>query len=50
MADVTAGQRLHSAVCATEVIVVRAPDAPVDLSCGGHPMTIKAPKPLSASD
>jgi hypothetical protein len=39
MADVTAGQRLRSAVCATEVIVVRAPDVPVEVSCGGHPMT-----------
>lgn len=39
VADVTAGRRLRSTVCATEVIVVHAPDVPVDLSCGGHPMT-----------
>jgi hypothetical protein len=32
MADVTAGRRLRSTVCATEVIVVRAPNVPVDLS------------------
>jgi hypothetical protein len=34
-----AGRRLRSTVCATEVIVVRAPDVPVDISCGGQPMT-----------
>jgi hypothetical protein len=39
MAGVTVGQRLRSTACATEVIVVRVPDVPVDLSCGGHPMT-----------
>jgi hypothetical protein len=30
------GARLRSAVCSTEVVVVRA--APVELSCGGRPM------------
>ena len=35
----TAGRRLRSTVCATEVIVVRAPDVPVDISCGGYTMT-----------
>ena len=33
------GLRLHSQVCATEVIVIRAGDAPIDLRCGGRPMT-----------
>lgn len=32
------GARLKSAVCDTEVIVVRAPSDPVNLECGGHPM------------
>ena len=43
MTDMTAGQRLRSAVCATEVIVVRMPDVPIGLSCGGHPMTTEDP-------
>lgn len=30
------GSRLRSAVCSTEVVVVRA--APVELRCGGRPM------------
>ena len=33
-----AGTRLRSAVCDTEVIVVKAPGGDVDLRCGGHPM------------
>ena len=36
--DLKPGTRLRSAADATEVIVVRAPDEPVDLRCGGHPM------------
>jgi hypothetical protein len=32
------GTKLRSAVCATEVIVVKAPPEPVDLLCGGVPM------------
>jgi hypothetical protein len=36
--DVSAGQRLRSQACTTEVIVVRAPDRQVELTCGGHPM------------
>src|SRR3954466_10461933 len=36
--DVKVGSRLKSAVCDTEVMVVRAPGASVDLWCGGHPM------------
>jgi hypothetical protein len=39
MTDITVGQRLRSAVCDTEVIVLRVPEAPVELSCGGSPMT-----------
>jgi hypothetical protein len=32
------GLRLRSAVCSTEVIVVRASEAELDLRCGSHPM------------
>lgn len=32
------GARLRSAVCSTEVIVVRAPSKDVELCCGGQPM------------
>jgi hypothetical protein len=32
------GTRLRSQVCATEVIVLRAPAEDIDLTCGGHPM------------
>ena len=31
-----AGSRWKSAVCATEVVVVRPPNAPVTLACGGE--------------
>lgn len=33
-----AGSRLKSAVCTTEVIVVKAPAREVAVSCGGSPM------------
>jgi hypothetical protein len=36
--EVKPGTRLKSAVCTTEVVVVRAPDHDVDLRCGGQPM------------
>ena len=32
------GARFRSAVCDTEVVVVRAAEAAVELSCGGAPM------------
>lgn len=32
------GSRLRSAVCDTEVIVVRSGDEDIDLRCGGRPM------------
>lgn len=32
------GTRLRSAVCTTEVIVVKSPSAPVEIECGGAPM------------
>ena len=36
--ELKAGSRLKSAVCATEVIVVKAPDGDVEVTCGGSPM------------
>lgn len=38
MLDLTIGSRWGSAVCETEVIVVKAPAGPVDLRCGGAPV------------
>lgn len=32
------GSRWKSAVCDTEVVVVRATSGPAQLECGGHPM------------
>ena len=39
--DLKPGLRLASTVCDTEVVVVRAPAAPVDLRCGGQAMIAK---------
>lgn len=36
------GSRWKSAVCDTEVVVVRPPKTPVSLECGGHPMVAHA--------
>jgi hypothetical protein len=38
MADLKAGTRLKSTVCATHVMVVAASGGPYDLTCGGAPM------------
>jgi hypothetical protein len=38
MAELKAGTRMRSAVCATEVMVIAAPVGDLDLSCGGVPM------------
>jgi hypothetical protein len=44
--DLKPGSRWKSAVCDTEVVVVRPPKAPVTLECGGHPMAAQgADKP-----
>ena len=40
------GTRLRSTVCSTEVVVVRAPRAEVDLRCGGRPMAAVEPEPV----
>ncbi|MCY4015263.1 MAG: hypothetical protein OXG82_21450 [Gammaproteobacteria bacterium] len=34
----SAGKRMKSAVCATEIMVIAAPDGEVDLCCGGTAM------------
>ncbi|CQD18134.1 hypothetical protein BN000_04075 [Mycobacterium europaeum] len=39
MNDLTPGKRLRGRVGGTEILVVRPPAAPVELSCGGEPMT-----------
>ena len=39
MTDLTPGKRLRGRASDTEIIVVRSPAAPVELSCGGQPMT-----------
>jgi hypothetical protein len=36
--DIKPGARFRSAVCDTEVIVIKAPAAQIDLRAGGHPM------------
>ena len=38
MATLSAGNRLKSAVCKTEIMVIAAPDGDVDICCGGSPM------------
>jgi hypothetical protein len=38
MPNLKVGSRLRSSVCSTEVMVIAAPDADVDLRCGGAPM------------
>ena len=39
MAALSAGQRLKSTVCATEIMVIAAPDEDIELQCGGATMT-----------
>ena len=38
MVELKPGSRLKSAVCTTEVIVVKSPGGEVDVRCGGAPM------------
>ena len=35
MTQLKAGGRMRSAVCTTEVMVIQAPQADIDLACGG---------------
>ncbi len=47
MARLKTGTRLKSVVCNTQVMVVAAPDADVQLTCGGHPMIDAAATPTA---
>jgi hypothetical protein len=50
MAQLKAGTRMRSAVCATEVMVIAAPARDVEVTCGGVPMiAINAEPPAGAS-
>jgi hypothetical protein len=40
--NIATGSRWKSAVCATEVVVVKAPTAAGELACGGTPMLAMA--------
>ncbi len=44
-----AGSRLKSAVCETEVIVVKAPNTDVEITCGGAPMGDPATTEISGA-
>lgn len=50
--ELKAGGRLRSAVDATEVVVIRAPKEPVEVTCGGVPMVSpdEAPPAGGAAD
>jgi hypothetical protein len=39
------GQKLHSAVCDAQVVVVRAPSTEVDVGCGGAPLLDEGQEP-----
>ena len=49
MGQLKAGTRLRSSVCATEVMVVMAPGADVELSCGGAAMIGIGEEPAGGS-
>jgi hypothetical protein len=44
------GTKLRSAVCEAQVIVVRAPDAEVELGCGGAPLVAADVEPTGQLD
>jgi len=47
MAKLTPGLRLQSAVCTTQVMVVAAPEADVEVTCGGAPLIALGASPPS---
>ena len=49
MVELKPGLRLRSAVCTTEIIVVRAPTSPVEIECGGASMITVGGEPVSAA-
>lgn len=36
--DLKPGTRMSSAVCETQIVIVRPPNRPIVLECGGYPM------------
>jgi len=51
MAKLKAGTRIESAVCATQLMVIQAPESDVDVRCGGAPMIpVGEPKPDAQID
>jgi hypothetical protein len=49
MSHLSVGRRLRSNVSETEVIVIRPPDTPVELLCGGDPMCVVDAAPAAAT-
>ena len=47
MPRIKPGTRLRSAVCTTEVMVIQAPDAEIDVRCGGAPLVDLGAKPTA---
>lgn len=48
--ELTAGARLHSTACSTQVVVVKPPSGPVDLCIGGAPVSDTEPAETVAVD
>ena len=48
--QVKSGTRIRSAVCATEVMVIQAPDADADIRCGGAAMLPLGEEPAGDSE
>ncbi len=42
-----AGTRLKSAVCDTQIMILRIPPTPVTITCGGHPVLPMAETPAA---
>ena len=49
MAQLKAGTRLKSAVCATQVMVIAVPDGDVELTCGGAPLVAVGEEPSAGA-
>jgi hypothetical protein len=47
MAKLKPGTQLRSAVCATKVMVIAAPETDVELTCGGAPMLAPGESPAA---
>lgn len=50
MAALKAGTRIRSAVCATEVMVIQAPEGDADVRCGGAPMIAIGAEPPAGAE